>query len=150
MLCDTSCLTSYDVGVADVVKERRLSVVNMSHHRYYWRARYEVCLVILLLSDGVLYLGADIFRLKAELLSHDVYRLCVESLVDTYHDADSHTGTDDLVYADVHHRGKLGNGNELSKLKSLALCALLSQLCLELFLNGFALLLTILSALLVL
>ena len=86
VLGDTTSLTSDDVGVADVVEQRSLTMVDMTHHRNDWSTWDEVVLIILLLADGLLYLCADIFGLESELISNKVDGLCIESLVDRYHD----------------------------------------------------------------
>ena len=82
-------------------------MVHMTHHRDDWGAVHEIVLVILLLSNGVLYLSADILGGESELLSYDIDGLSIQTLVDTHHDADAHTGTDDLIDADIHHRSQL-------------------------------------------
>ncbi len=150
VLGDTTSLTGNHIGVADMVEQRCLTVVYVSHHRHNRCAAHQVVLVILLLGDGVLYLGAHIFGGEAKLVGHDVDGLGIESLVDTYHDADSHAGADDLVDPDIHHRGQLGNSHELGQFEHFALCCLSSQLFAHALLHGLALLLTIFGAFLVL
>ena len=150
MLGDTTCLTGDDVGIADMVEERSLTMVYVSHHgndRSTWQ---QIVLIVRLLIDSLRNLGTNVFCLEAELLSNEVDGLCIETLVDRHHDADAHTGTDDLVYRDVHHVGKFADGNELRKLQYLALCLLLGALLLEMFLGGVALLLAVFGSLLVL
>ena len=82
-------------------------MVYMTHHRHNWSAIQQIVLVVLLFSDSVLHLCTDIFGRKAELLSHDIDGLGIQTLVDTHHDTNRHTGTDDLVHADIHHGSEL-------------------------------------------
>ena len=82
--------------------------------------------------------------------AHHVDGLCIQTLVDRYHDTNTHQGRDNLSNADVHHRSQLANGNEFSKLQSLAVLLLLTSLILQFLLNSLTLLLTVFSALLVL
>ena len=88
-------------------------MVYVTHYGDDGSACHQVVLVILLFGDGVLYLGADVFSGEAELVGHDVDGLCIQTLVDGHHDADGHTGADDLVDTDVHHRCQLRDGHKL-------------------------------------
>ena len=125
-------------------------MVDMSHHRHDRGARHEVFLVVRLLTDSFLHLCADIFRLEAELICHEVDGLSVQALIDRHHDPHAHQGTDDLGDTDIHHGSKLTDGNELRQLQCLALLSLLASLLVQLLLDSLALLLTILGAFLVL
>ena len=150
VLGDTTSLTSDDVGVADVVEQRSLTMVDMTHHRNDWSTWDEVVLIILLLADGLLYLCADIFGLESELIGNKIDGLCVESLVDRYHDTYRHKGGDDLCDADVHHSSQLADGNKLGEFEHLALLLLSACLLREFLLHSLTLLLTVLSTLLIL
>ena len=150
MLGNTTRLTGNHIGIADIVEQRGLTVVNVTHHGYDWSTWNQVVLIILFLAHSLLNLSADIFGLESELLSHHVDGLCIQTLVDRYHDTNTHQGRDNLSNADVHHRSQLANGNEFSKLQSLAVLLLLTSLILQFLLNSLTLLLTVFSALLVL
>ena len=99
-------------------------MVNMSHHRYNRSARNEIVLIVLLLGNGILHLGTHILGLEPELIGHDIDGLSIQTLIDTYHDTDRHTGTDYLVHTHVHHGSQLAHGYELSELEHLALSGL--------------------------
>ena len=150
MLCNATGLTGNDVGVADIVKQRRLTMIDMTHDSDNRCTAEEIVLVILLFLNGVLYFSADIFCGKAELVSHQIDGLCVQTLVDTYHDTDTHTSTNNFGNRHVHHRCQLRDSNELGQLQYLALCCLLCHLLVQTFLNGIALLTTVFGTLLVL
>ena len=148
VLGDASCLTGDDVGLAYVVEQRCLTVVNVSHDGHDRSARHEIVLVVSLFCDGLLHLCTDIFGLEPKLLCHEVDGLGVEALVDRHHDAHAHERSDDLVDVDVHHRSQLAHGHELGELQCFALLLLLAALLVHLLLSSFTLLLTILGALL--
>src|SRR3712207_8806306 len=63
MLSDTSGLTGYHVGITDMVKQRGLTVVYVTHYGHNRRTTNEIVLVILLFANGFLYLGAHVFGL---------------------------------------------------------------------------------------
>ncbi len=122
----------------------------MSHDGDDGCAGLQVVLVVLLLVYGVLHLGRHIFCREPELLGHDVDGLGLQSLVDAGHDADGHTGRDDLHHGHVHHRCQLADGDELGELEHLRLCCLGSHFLAHALGHGVALLLAVLGALLVL
>ena len=150
MLGNTTRLTGNHIGIADIVEQRGLTVVNVTHHGYDWSTWNQVVLIILFLAHCLLNLGTHVFGLETELLSHHINGFSIQTLVDRYHDTYTHQGRDNLSNADIHHRSQLANGNELSKLQGLAFLLLLASLILQLLLNSLTLLLTILSTLLVL
>ncbi len=150
VLGDTTGLTGNHVGIADKVEQRGFTMVYMTHHRHYRGAVYEIVLIVLLLSDGILHLGTDILGSESELFGDDIDGLGIQALVDAHHDADAHTGTDDLIDTHVHHRSKLADGHELGQLEHLALCCLRLHLLLHALGDGITLLATVLGTLLVL
>ena len=150
VLGNTTRLTGNHIGIADIVEQRGLTVVNVTHHGYDWSTWNQVVLIILFLAHGLLNLGTHVFGLETELLSHHVDGFSIQTLVDRYHDTYTHQGRDNLSNADVHHRSQLANGNELCKLQNLAFLLLLTSLILQLLLYSLTFLLTILSTLLVL
>ena len=121
----------------------------MAHHGHDGCAGLQVVLVVLFLLDGVLHFGRHVFGGEAELLGHDVDGLGLQALVDAGHDADGHTGADDLDHGHVHHRCQFRHGDKLGELEHLALCCLGGHLFRESLGHGVALLLAILGALLV-
>ena len=150
MLGNTTRLTGNHIGIADIVEQRGLTMVYVTHDGYDWSTWNQVVLIIHFLAHGLLNLGTHVFGLETELLSHHIDGFSIQTLVDRYHDTYTHQGRDNLSNADVHHRSQLANGNELSKLQGLAFLLLLASLILQLLLNSLTLLLTILSTLLVL
>ena len=150
VLGDTTRLTSNHIGIADIVEQGSLTMVNVTHHSYDWSTWNQVVFIILFLAYSLLNLSTYVLGLEAELLSHHVDGLGIEALVDGYHDTYAHQGRDDLSNADVHHRSQLANGNELGQFQDLAFLLLLTSLVLQLLLYSLTLLLTILGTLLVL
>ena len=125
VLGDTTCLTGRNVGLADVVQERGLTVVHVAHNGNNGRALHEVLLAVGRLLDGLLNVHAHELNLEAILLGHNHKCLGIEPLVDGYHKAEVHTGSDDVSNAHVHHRGKVAHGYELGEFEHLALVHLL-------------------------
>ena len=149
VLGDTTSLTSNHVGFADIVEQRGLTVIDMSHYSDNGRTRNEIVLIVLLLADGLLHFSGDIFGLESELVGDQIDGLGVEALVDGHHNADRHERGDDLSHIDVHHRSQLTHRHKLGQFQRLALCALSREFLVETLLHGLTLLLTILGALLV-
>ena len=104
VLRDTARFTFDDVGFADVVEQRRLTVIDVAHHRNDGRTRHEVFLVVDFVGDGLLNVGRYEFDLESELLGDDDQCFGIEPLVDRNHQAQIHAGRDDLGRRDVHHR----------------------------------------------
>ena len=107
VLGDTTSLTSNHIGIADMVEQRCLTVVDVSHHCYDRSATDQIVLIVLLLCNGVLNLSRNIFGSKAKLVSHDVDGLSIQTLVDRHHDTNRHAGTDNLVNSYIHHGSQL-------------------------------------------
>ena len=150
VLGNTTSLTGNHVGVADVVEQRGLTMIDVTHHRHDRSARNQIVLVVLLFSNGVLNLSRNVFSGESELISNDIDSFCIQTLVDRHHDTDAHTSTNDLIDTHVHHRSQLGNSHELGQFQHLALCCLSCHLLVHALCNCVALLLTILGTLLVL
>ena len=81
MLSDTTSLTGNYIGIADMVEQRSLTMIDMTHHRYDRRTADQVVLVIHLLSNSVLHLSTDILCSEAELLGNDIDGLSIQTLV---------------------------------------------------------------------
>ena len=150
VLGDTTSLAGDDVGVADVVEQRGLTMIDVAHDRDDRGARHEIVLVVGLLADSLLHLGADILRGESELVGHEVDGLGVETLVDGDHDAHRHECGDDFRHRHIHHRGQFRYGHKLRQFQRLALLALGACLLVELLLGSVALLLAVFGTLLVL
>ena len=82
MLRDTTGLTGNHVRLADIVKQRGLTMVNVTHHGYDRCARYQILLLILLLADLLGNLGAHKISGESVLIGHNVDGLGVQTLVD--------------------------------------------------------------------
>ena len=150
VLRDAAGLARNDVGLADVVEQRGLTVIDVTHHRHNWRAADEVFGLVFFLADGLLHLGRDVFGLESELVGHKVDGFGVHSLVDRHHNADRHQRRNHLHRRDAHHRGEFADGHKLRQFQHLRLCHFGVLLFVQAFLYGFALLLAVFCALLVL
>ncbi len=141
MLCDTPGFAGNHVGLADIVEQRGLTVVDMAHDGDNRRTGHEVFLIVLLLGDGLHHFGGDKFGLEAKFLGYDVDGLGVEALVDRHHHAQVHTCPDDLVDGHIHHRSEVIGGHELCQLQGLRLGGCRCCGCRVTLGYGFALLL---------
>ena len=150
VLRDAAGLARDDVGLADIVEQRGLTVIDVSHHRDDGRARDEVVFVVFHFADGLLHLGRDVFGLESELVGHKVDGFGVHTLVDRHHNADRHQRRNHLHRRDAHHRGEFADGHKLRQFQHLRLCHFGVLLLVQAFLYGFALLLAVFCALLVL
>ena len=149
VLGDPPCFASDDVGIAQAVEERRLTVVDVTHDGDDRRTANEVCFVIDLffLRDGFDDLSADEVGLVAEFLCDHLDGLSVEAHIDRHHQTDAHTGSDDLRHGDVHEICEVTHRHELSELQRTAFgfATLLSvESCRA---SGVTLVLTVLSGL---
>ena len=118
VLSDTSGFALDDVGFADVVQKRRLTVVDVAHDGDDGRTRHEVLLAVgVLLGDGLLDFDRDELDLEPEFLGDDGQRFGVEPLVDGNHQTEVHAGCDNLRGRDVHHSSQLADGDELGDLE---------------------------------
>ena len=63
------------------------------------------------------HLGAYIFGLKTEFFRNDIDRLGIKTLIDRHHHADTHTGSDNLVHLNIHHRSQIVCRNKLRQLQ---------------------------------
>ena len=136
VLGDTTSLTGNDVRVADVVQQRGLTVVNVTHDGHNRRTLNEICGIVFLVADGLGHLGTGILGLEAKLVGNNVDGLGVQTLVDAHHHAQVHTSGDNLVDGHVHHACQVIGSHKLGELEHLALgcclCSLFTQLLAEL------------------
>ena len=113
VLRNAARFTRGDLGAADVVKERGLAVVDVTHDRDDRRTRQGF--VVLLFGEfpedrfGIVRLGGD--RLVAHFLDDDHRGVLVEHLVDRHHLAHLHEGLDDFGRLDAHLVGEVRNRN---------------------------------------
>ena len=125
-------------------------MIDVTHHGDDRCTADEVVLVVGFFGDGILHFSTYVFGGETKFLCHDIDGLCIEALVDTYHDTDAHAGADYFVDTDIHHRGKFANRYKLGQLQYLALCSLFGHLAIEALLYGISLFAAILRTLLVL
>ncbi|CDE06521.1 putative uncharacterized protein [Prevotella sp. CAG:485] len=146
VLCDASGLTGYDVGLADVVEQRRLAVVYVTHDGNDGRTGHQVFGFVFFGGDGFAHVGADVFGGEAELLGHNVDGFGVEALVDAHHDAQVHAGCDDGVHGDVHHLSQVVGRNELGEFQHFGFRLLAQGLGAVAFVHLLALLVAVFHA----
>ena len=104
MLRDASGFACRDVGVADSVQKRSLTVVYVTHYGDDRRTRLEFALGVLMRVDARLFDLRFFFRyddLESEVFRQHLHGVLVEGLVDSSHDAHLHHGHDDLAHADL-------------------------------------------------
>ena len=147
VLRNTTGLTGNNIGLTDIVQQRGLTVVNMTHDGNNGSAWNQIFLSILHFRYSLANLSTYIFSSKAELLSHKVDGLGIHTLVDADHDTNLHTGTDNLSYRHVHHGSQLVGCHELGKLQYLAFCCFVLKLLLHTLTDGITLLTTVLGTL---
>ena len=134
MLRDATSLAGDNVGVADVVEQRCLTVVYVSHHGHNRRTRQQIFLGVGLLVDCLRHFRTDIFCLETEFFCYKVDGLSIESLVDGNHHADIHTCGDNLVDRHIHHQCQVVGCHEFCYAQRLAfLCLQCGFLALALF-----------------
>ncbi len=122
VLCDTARLTGNDIGIADVVEQRGLTVVHMAHDRHNRAARHNILFGYLLIGVNLLHhMRCHELGGIAELLCHEVDCFRVQTLVDAHHNTQCHAGTDDLGYRYIHHDGEVVCRNKLCEFQHLAL-----------------------------
>ena len=129
VLRDAAGLTVDDIGVADVVEQGGLSVVDVAHDRDDWWAGDEVVLAVHFHIDGLLHFCGDKVHAIAKLFGDDADGLFVQALVDRNHHAQRHAGGNDLVDGDVHHRGQFRGCHkfgQLQRMRRFHLCELLA------------------------
>ena len=147
VLRDTAGLTLDDVGLTDIIQQRGLTVVNVTHHNHDRRTRDQLLLGVALVLDSLLDLHRYELNRETELLGNHYECLSVQTLVDRHHKTEVHTSHNDLIDRNVHHRSQLADGYELRNLQYRALHLLTLHLLVHLGRNSLALLLTVLRAL---
>ena len=125
VLGDTTGLTGNDVGIADIVEQLGLTVINVTHDGDDRWTGHQLIFGIGLLLQFLFNLLAHVLSLEAELLGHQVDGVGIQTLVDRNHQSQSHTGRDDLDHRHVHHRSEVIGCHELGEFQDLALCCFL-------------------------
>ena len=146
VLGDAASLTGDDIGLADVVEQRGLTVVDMTHDGDHRRTGDEVLLGVghFVALDLLGKPGGDKLDLVTELLGHEDEGLGVETLVDGHHQAEAHAGCDDLDDGGVvHQRSEVVDGHELGDFQDLLLSGLSLHLLLGALRGELALLLAV-------
>ena len=149
VLCDTSGLSCDYIGLADVVEQGSLAMVNVSHHGDNRRPCHEIFLPVRLavLIDFIGELGSHEFDLVSEFLCYEHESLGIEPLVDGDHKSEVQAGSDDLVDRSVVHQGgEIVDRHELGDFQHLPLCCLLSHLLLRLERGELAFLFSVLCS----
>ena len=84
VLGNTARFTGNHVRIADVVQQRCLTMIDVTHDRDDRRTRNPIILVVLFFVslDGFDHICTDIFCLEAKLVCHDVDRFSIQTLVD--------------------------------------------------------------------
>ena len=145
VLCNTTSLTSNNVSLTNIVKQRCFTVVNVTHDSYNRSTWNHILWLILLLMDALLNLSTDILGLEAKLVCHNVYSLSIKTLVNGNEQAEIHTCAYNLCYWNTHHGGKVIYSYKLCNLDGLVLQTFCFSLSLHTLMCCLTLILTILS-----
>ena len=141
VLGDTTGLTGDHIRVSDVVEERSLTVIDVSHDGDDRATGFHILLVDHFISVNLFYhVCGDVLGGETELLGYEVDGLGVEALVDGDEKAEGHTRSDDLIHRHVHHHSQVVRGHKLREFQHFGLL-----LCLHLL--EFVLLTLLLAAL---
>ena len=117
VLRDTARFAGDYVRLADVIQQRRFTVVDVPHHRNDRRPRNGVFVRFVLRVDCFLNLNRNELDFETELFGHHDQRFGVEALVDRNHQPQVHAGRDDVGYADVHHGRQFADRYEFGHLQ---------------------------------
>ena len=145
MLCDAARLALYDVGVADIVQQGSLAVIDMAHHSDDGCARHQILRILLLFL--LLFLQSDKLYCITVILCQKRNGLRRKPLVDGDGQTEAHTDGNDVGHRPVHHDGQLVGGDELRNLQHTLLLFAALHLLHHLMLDVLALLLAVLRRL---
>ena len=147
MLSNTTRFTRNNVCLTDIVQQRSLTVVYVTHHGYNRSTRQQVFFCIGLLFNSLSHFGTYIFSFISKFFGHQVNGFCIQTLVDRYHNTYAHTSRNNLSNRNIHHVSQFIGSNELGKFQDFAFF-LFQFLLLQLtVLNTFTFFLTIFSSL---
>ena len=130
VLCDTTSLTRNHIRITDIIQQRGLSVINVTHHGDNRWTRYPILLIVILLFIGLnslYHVCTDILCLEAKLVSYNIDGLRIQTLVDRDHDTNTHAGAYDFCHGHIHHVRQVVRSHKLSQLQHLAFLFLLLQ-----------------------
>ena len=116
VLGDAACLARSHAGLADVVQQTGLAVVDVAHDGHDRRARDQILLRVLhvLLLEGVLGgLGNLLFKLDVVLRADQTGGLVIQLVVDGGDDAQHHQLLDDLAGGLADALGQVAHGDRL-------------------------------------
>ena len=113
VLGNAAGLTGRHVGVADIVQQRGLAVVDVAHDHHNGSAGDQILLFILGGVDELLLDGDDHFllHLAAQLHGHQGGGIVVDDLAEGGHDAHLHQGLDHLGAGLLHAAGQLAHAD---------------------------------------
>ena len=113
VLGDAARLAGHDVGLADVVEQRRLAVVDVAHDGDHRRPRLQFARFLLRLRFDLGVVLLLLHRLEAELRRDQLDLVEVEPLVHRHHQAEFLEGErDDLVGGNLHRVGEFAHRDE--------------------------------------
>ena len=114
VLGNAAGFASRHLGATDVVEQRGLAVVDVTHDGDHRRARLQRHVLVLgtfVIEEGIRIVQLGGKRLVAHFLDHDHRRFLVQQLVDGDHRAHLHQDLDDFGGLDRHLVGQIGHGN---------------------------------------
>lgn len=114
VLGDAAGLAGGDLGTTDVVEQRGLAVVDVTHDGHDRRTGDLVAFIGDVLEDlGLQRIILDQLGLVAHFLDHDGRGVLIDGLVDGHRRAHGEHGLDDLVRLDGHLVGQVGDADRL-------------------------------------
>ena len=147
VLGNTTGLAFNHIGVTDVVQQRCLTMVYVSHHGNDGCARQQVVLVVDFFSDSLLNLCTYIFGLEAKLIGNQVDGLGIQPLIDRCHHTDAHQSSNQFVDIHIHHGSQFAYCHEFGKLQCLTFLTFRPCFRTHAFLHGITFFLTVFSTL---
>ena len=135
MLGDTTGLTGYHVRVSDVIQERCLTMVNVTHDGDNRMARLKILVRIGFGSIVHVFflISIDEFDLETEFFRQHRDVFGIQTLIDGDEKTDTHASGDNFRNIDVHQCSQLVGGDELCHAQGLLIFNCLKFL----FLNAF-------------
>ncbi len=129
VLSNTTRLTGYHIRITNMVKQRSLTMIYVTHHRNNRAAGLYILFVDYLIGVNLLcHMRCYILGLESELFCHQVDGLGIQTLVDGDEQTEAHTGSDNLVHRHIHHVSQVICGHEFSQFENLGLLLSLHDL----------------------
>ena len=114
MLGDAAGFAAHDIGRADGVEQRRLAVVDVTHHGHHRRARHQVRRIVGGVEHAFFDVGfGDTLDGVAQFLGDELRGVGVDHVVDLRHLALLHQQLDDVDRTLGHAVGEIGDADEL-------------------------------------